>query len=63
MPLPTFVVVGAQKCGTSMLCATLPQHPQGPHGLTVPGAGRRCRGRASGKGLSLRTNGTAVEPD
>lgn len=28
MPLPTFVIVGAQKCGTSSLTATLRQHPQ-----------------------------------
>ena len=28
MPLPTFVIVGAQKCGTSTLAATLRRHPQ-----------------------------------
>ena len=28
MPLPTFVIVGAQKCGTSTLSATLRLHPQ-----------------------------------
>lgn len=28
MPLPTFVIAGAQKCGTSSLSATLRQHPQ-----------------------------------
>ncbi len=28
MPLPTFVIVGAQKCGTSSLSATLRRHPQ-----------------------------------
>ncbi|MDP3894822.1 sulfotransferase domain-containing protein [Nocardioides sp.] len=28
MPLPTFVILGAQKCGTSTLTATLRQHPQ-----------------------------------
>jgi len=28
MPLPTFVIAGAQKCGTSTLVATLRQHPQ-----------------------------------
>jgi hypothetical protein len=28
MPLPTFIVVGAQKCGTSTLAATLRRHPQ-----------------------------------
>ena len=28
MPLPTFVIAGAQKCGTSTLVATLRRHPQ-----------------------------------
>lgn len=28
MPLPTFVIAGAQKCGTSSLVATLRRHPQ-----------------------------------
>ena len=28
MPLPTFVIAGAQKCGTSTLTATLRRHPQ-----------------------------------
>jgi hypothetical protein len=28
MPMPTFVIAGAQKCGTSSLTATLRQHPQ-----------------------------------
>lgn len=28
MPLPTFVIAGAQKCGTSSLRATLRRHPQ-----------------------------------
>lgn len=28
VPLPTFVIVGAQKCGTSTLTATLRRHPQ-----------------------------------
>ncbi|PJJ56408.1 sulfotransferase domain-containing protein [Mumia flava] len=28
MPLPTFLIVGAQKCGTTTLAATLRQHPQ-----------------------------------
>lgn len=28
MPLPTFVIVGVQKCGTSTLAATLRRHPQ-----------------------------------
>ncbi len=28
MPLPTFVIVGAQKCGTSSLSATLRRHPE-----------------------------------
>lgn len=28
MPLPTFVIAGAQKCGTSSLGATLRRHPQ-----------------------------------
>ncbi len=28
MPLPTFVIAGVQKCGTSTLAATLRRHPQ-----------------------------------
>lgn len=28
MPLPTFVIAGAQKCGTSTLVATLRRHPE-----------------------------------
>lgn len=28
MPLPTFIIVGAQKCGTSSLTAMLRSHPQ-----------------------------------
>lgn len=28
MPLPTFVIAGAQKCGTSSLLATLRRHPE-----------------------------------
>jgi hypothetical protein len=28
MPLPTFVIAGAQKCGTSSLSATLRRHPE-----------------------------------
>jgi hypothetical protein len=28
MPLPTFLIAGAQKCGTSTLVATLRRHPQ-----------------------------------
>lgn len=28
MPLPTFVIAGVQKCGTSTLSATLRRHPQ-----------------------------------
>ncbi len=48
MPLPTFVIAGAQKCGTSSLGATLRRHPQA---YVAPGKELHFFNRDHGQGL------------